>query len=112
MHAGFFLDRAFLIPLVPAVTFWVILLFGRRWGSRAAYVGIGALAIDWLLSVGALVQWIHRIHGDQPASPVVHTVTWFQSSGIKLTVGTQMDGLAVMMCFVVATISLLVHIYS
>ena len=42
----------------------------------------------------------------------MHHVTWFQNAGVKLTVGTQIDGLAVMMLFVVTLISLLVHVYS
>ena len=44
--------------------------------------------------------------------PVVHHVTWFQNGGVQLTVGIQIDGLAVMMMFVVTLISLLVHVYS
>ena len=44
--------------------------------------------------------------------PVVHHVTWFQNGGMRLTAGIQIDGLAVMMMFVVTLISLLVHIYS
>ena len=44
--------------------------------------------------------------------PVIHQYTWFQNAGVKLTVGTQIDGLAVMMMFVVTLISLLVHVYS
>ena len=44
--------------------------------------------------------------------PVIHNVTWWQNGGVEFTVGTQIDGLAVMMLFVVTLISLLVHIYS
>ena len=51
-------------------------------------------------------------HGEPVVKPVVHTITWWQNGGIKFGVGTQIDGLAVMMLFVVTLISLLVHIYS
>ena len=44
--------------------------------------------------------------------PIVHHITWFQNAGVKLGAGIQIDGLAVMMMFVVTTISLLVHVYS
>ena len=44
--------------------------------------------------------------------PILHHITWFQNAGVKLGVGIQIDGLAVMMMFVVTTISLLVHVYS
>ena len=43
---------------------------------------------------------------------MINTVTWWQNGGVKFTIGTQIDGLAVMMLFVVTLISLLVHIYS
>ena len=45
-------------------------------------------------------------------APIVHSVTWWQNGAMKFGVGTQIDGLAVMMLFVVTFISLLVHIYS
>ena len=41
-----------------------------------------------------------------------NTVTWFQTNGVDLSVGVLVDGLSVMMLFVVTLISLLVHIYS
>src|SRR6476620_768428 len=44
--------------------------------------------------------------------PVVSTVSWFHLGGVDVTVGTRIDGLAVMMLFVVTIISLLVHVYS
>ena len=45
-------------------------------------------------------------------TPIVHTVTWWRNAGMEFSVGTRIDGLAVMMLFVVTLISLLVHIYS
>jgi len=45
-------------------------------------------------------------------APIVHTTTWFQNAGVKLHVGIQIDGLAVLLMFVVTTVSLLVHYYS
>ena len=44
--------------------------------------------------------------------PVLHHVTWFSNHGIDFSVGIRIDGLAVMMLFVVTLISLLVHVYS
>ena len=136
----FFLDHAWLVPLIPAVSFVVILFFGKRFPKGGSEIGVGALVLSWVCSVGALVQWIHHLDSvsnssGAPAkikafasslkvaatggseklpavSPVVHHFTWFQNAGMKLGVGIQIDGLAVMMMFVVTTISLLVHIYS
>ncbi len=54
------------------------------------------------------------LHAGEEAvvKPVVHTVTWWRNGGMEFSVGTRIDGLAVMMLFVVTLISLLVHIYS
>ena len=51
-------------------------------------------------------------HGEAVVTPVVHSFTWWQNGGIAFGVGTRVDGLVVMMLFVVTLISLLVHIYS
>jgi NADH-quinone oxidoreductase subunit L len=47
-----------------------------------------------------------------PVQPVVTEKTWFESGGVKFTIGTLVDGLSVMMFLVVTIVSLLVHIYS
>ena len=43
---------------------------------------------------------------------MVNTATWFVTGGVEFSVGTLVDGPAVMMLFVVTLVSLLVHIYS
>src|SRR4051794_7790904 len=140
MKTYWFLDHAWLIPLIPAISFWVILLIGKRFGHKASWIGLGAVGASWLLAVANVVQWIQHVsdaegsggtkeavgaafhsfklategktHGDAFVGPIVHTTTWFQTGGLHINVGIQIDGLAVMMLFVVTTISLLVHFYS
>ena len=51
-------------------------------------------------------------HEVVPVPAVEITRTWFANEGVDVEVGTLVDGLSVMMLFVVTTISLLVHIYS
>ena len=51
-------------------------------------------------------------HGEAVVTPVLHHFTWWQNGGIEFGIGIRMDGLAVMMLFVVTLISLLVHVYS
>jgi len=43
---------------------------------------------------------------------VVSNYTWFEVGDVKITVGTFVDGFTVVMLFVVALISLLVHVFS
>src|SRR5689334_10841112 len=114
-----FLDHAWLVPLIPAVSFVVILLFGRRLPRQGAEVGITAVGASFVLACATLVQWIQRVrnaehtHGLGGAvgavgrsigrlgaegsvaqvQPVVHHLTWFENGGVKLGVGIQVDGL-------------------
>ncbi len=143
-----FLENAWLIPLIPAVSFVAILAFGKRLGAKAAWIGIGSVGAVWLLALGNVFQWIQRVNGFRATEsehgapeghleavsafgrsvmrpfseashhevafvePITRSMSWWSNGGMSLDVGIRIDGLAVMMLFVVTTISLLVHYYS
>jgi NADH-quinone oxidoreductase subunit L len=137
-----FMENAWLVPLIPAVSFVLILFFGRHLPRKGSEIGIAAVGASFVLSVGAAYQWIQRVndaeghegggvehalrafgrsigrlgqeegHAAAVVEPVTRHFTWFQNGGVNLGAGIQIDGLAVMMMFVVSIISLLVHIYS
>ena len=130
---NWFLQNVWLIPLIPAMSFIGILFFGKRLPRGGSELGIAALAIAFLLSIctgfawmdhrdnfhgeeisQALVSGEHGEHGEhgEPSLAVVNTTTWFTTGGVEFSVGTLVDGPAVMMLFVVTLVSLLVHIYS
>jgi len=126
------LDAAWLIPTVPAIAFALITLFGKRMPKHGAEIGIAAVGASFVMSCIAASQWIDRVEeatghseglgafgksvfraaGEHGVEPVVNTVTWWISGGVHFSVGTTVDGLTVMMLFVVTLISLLVQIYS
>ena len=111
--AGFFLDFAWLVPLLPALSFAAILLFGKRLPRKGSELGLAAVAGSFILSLGAVITWIgHRDAAHEGVAAVHRTVGWLQSGGITYDAGILVDGLSVMMLFVVTTVSLLVHIYS
>ena len=134
-HGGWFLENAWLIPLIPAAMFAVILLFGKlttKITNGGAYLGVASMAASLFFALGAAVQWIQRVgavHGDVIGSvgdsivragseklpavePVIKTWTWWQSGGVKYPIGVHIDGLAICLLVVVAIISTLVQIYS
>jgi NADH-quinone oxidoreductase subunit L len=124
------------------VSFVVILLFGKRMPRQGSEVGIAAVGASFLLACGTLVQWVQHVRdaegaaegghgvgealgaigrsvgrlgaegGHEQVLPIVHHLTWFENSGVKLGVGVQIDGLACIVMFVVTLVSLLVHVYS
>ncbi|MEI2704778.1 MAG: NADH-quinone oxidoreductase subunit L [Ilumatobacteraceae bacterium] len=108
--AGWFLNHAWLIPVIPAVAFFLIIFFGKRMRYQGAEIGIASMAAALFLAAGTAIQWINYTgHG---APPVIKSWVWWQSGNVKFGLGQQIDGLAVMALLLVAFISTLVQIYS
>ena len=115
LSSGWFLEHAWLIPIVPAIGFALIILFGKRLPMKGSEVGILSMLASLVLSGGAAYQWIARVNSggeEQFVSPVVRTWKWWPIGDAPLTIGQSIDGLAVIVLVVVAFISTLVQIYS
>jgi len=115
LTGGWFLDNAWLLPVVPTIGFFVIILFGRRLPGKGSEIGILSMVASLALALGAAVQWISRVNGaaeEQFVEPVVRTWTWWQAGGFEFTIGQHVDGLSVVVLVVVAFISTLVQLYS
>jgi NADH-quinone oxidoreductase subunit L len=112
---SWFLTNAWLIPLLPSLSFVIILLFGKRLPHKGSEVGVTAVAASFVLACGTAIGWIQQ----KPAAvdgirhvPENSLFTWFQFGGTTTTFGIHIDGLAVMLLFVVSFIALMVHVYS
>jgi len=115
LSGGWFLNNAWLLPVVPTLGFFVIILFGRRLPAKGSEIGILSMVASLVLALGAAVQWISRVNGaaeEQFVEPVVRTWTWWQAGGFEFTIGQHIDGLSVVVLVVVAFISTLVQLYS
>ena len=115
LSGGWFLNNAWLLPVVPTLGFFVIILFGRRLPGKGSEIGILSMVASLVLALGAAVQWISRVNGaaeEQFVEPVVRTWTWWQAGGFEFTIGQHIDGLSVVVLVVVAFISTLVQLYS
>ncbi len=55
------LDHAWIIPLIPAASFVLILLFGTRLPKKGAELGIAALGVCFALALVTNVQWFQRV---------------------------------------------------
>ncbi len=124
------LRNAWIIPLLPGVGFVVVLLFGKRLPRKGAELAVATVGASFVLSCIAAVQWIQRVddHKGKEAlggfgrallptqesgvTAVERSFTWWQNSNVKFGVGIHIDGLAVMMLFMVTLVSFLVHVYS
>jgi NADH-quinone oxidoreductase subunit L len=98
---------AWLIPVLPFVSFLLIVFFGKRSPLRGAGIGIASVGVSFLMSIAIFFQFVG---GETHA--VEKSLTWIDLASFKLELGMNVDGFAAMMFVVVTTVSLLVHIYS
>src|SRR4029079_1971294 len=117
--AGWFLEHAWLIPLIPGIAFAVIILFGKFEinGKRVlplagSEIGLASMVTALVLAIGTTYQWIHYVRGVPDPEPIIKSWTWWQIGGVPFGLGQHIDGLAVAMLLLVTLISTLVQIYS
>ena len=115
LRSGWFLEHAWVIPVIPALSFFLIIFFGKRMPKKGSEFGVASMLGALVFAGGAAYQWIQRVNGAAEGafvSPVVKTWTWWQNSGVSFGIGQHVDGLTVAILLVVAFISTLVQIYS
>ena len=126
--SGWFLDHAWLIPIIPAVAFVLIIFFGKKLPMKGSELGVLSMLVSLAFAGGAAWQWIQRVnsvvdgaheavkegahHVAPYVEPVIREWTWWQSGGFHFGIGQHIDGLALTLLVVVAFISSLVQIYS
>jgi NADH-quinone oxidoreductase subunit L len=106
---GVFTDLMWIVPLLPFLSFFVILFFGKRLKNGGHFFGIGAIGAGLVLS---LLAFIELAAG---RAAVEKSWTWFdfgEGHSLVLEFGMNFDFLTGVMFVVVTAISLLVHIYS
>jgi len=112
--SAWFLEHAWLIPVIPAVAFAAIILVGKRLPMKGSELGLLSMAASVVLAIGTAVQWIQRVNAADGGytEPVIRSWTWWQNDGTTLTIGQHVDGLSVMLLALVSFISLLVQVFS
>jgi NADH-quinone oxidoreductase subunit L len=99
---------AALVPALPAATFVLLVVFGRRLGERSGWVAIGALTGSLVCALTLLVQ-VLQAHG----AAVVHaTFRWATIGHLGLDFGVYVDGLSVSVLLMVAIVALMVFVYA
>jgi len=115
LASGWFLEHAWLVPVVPAIAFALIILIGKRMPMKGSELGVLSMFSSLVLSAGAGYQWIQRTNSateEQFVEPVIKSWSWWRSGGFDFGIGQHIDGLSVLVLIVVAFISTLVQIYS
>jgi NADH-quinone oxidoreductase subunit L len=95
-----------LATLVPFAAFLVILIFTRSRPRLSAGLSVGAIIVSFVSALSLLIL----LHGIE--KPLQYTARWMVAGGIEVPFGYLLDPLSVLMLVIVATICLLVQIYS
>ncbi len=96
-----------LIPLLPAISFVILILAGRRLGKAAPLVSLSALLVSLILSIQLFFQIIHS-HGH----PVQASMVWLPLAEQSFRFGFLADPLSITMCLVVTGIGWMIMLYS
>ncbi|MDE0215450.1 MAG: hypothetical protein OXN79_02600, partial [bacterium] len=121
--SGWFLENAWLIWLFPAVSFLLILLFGKRFPRGGSEIGIAAVGASFVFGLITAIQWISEVEGASGGSAegeyalgagglaaaegeasggvgaLTRSITWLTNGAEAIGAGIMIDGLAVMMIF-------------
>src|SRR6266403_1774755 len=121
----FFLENIWLIPLLPALGATLMFFFGKRLRKQTvSAVCVGTVALAFVLSCGAVWQYVHNYAGSQPFEKVMYTwlgsdtghLTYTTKDGFpaefKAQVGFLLDPLSSIWLLFVTGVGLLIHIYS
>jgi len=96
-----------LIPTLPLLAFIINIFFGKKVGTKAAYISLAAISVSFLISLYIFFGMI--LGGEQS---VEFKFNWLNFGNFGLQLGLMLDGLTSVMLVVVTTVSLLVKLYS
>lgn len=103
------IEYAWLIPVIPAAAFAVIIAFGRRLPGQGAYAAIAAILASLGISLVIAAQWFFGAHELRYGV----TVPWMPlGPGAAIHMGFSIDALSVVMLLVVTIVASMVQIYS
>ncbi len=108
----FAITHAWLIPLLPVISFLLIVFVLKPWPKLSATVSIACILIGFILAVSICFGIFNANSPYSMEHPYKAAVTWISMPGFSAEVGVQIDPTSAMMLFVVTLIASLVQIYS
>ena len=107
---GSAIGLAWLIPVVPAISAGLLLLFGKRLGQAASGVAVIAMGFSATASTMAFIELLG--HPEDARSFVSTVATWMSIGDFTVEWSVLVDPLSTVMLLLVGWVGLLIHIYS
>ncbi|MFQ3548385.1 MAG: NADH-quinone oxidoreductase subunit L [Armatimonadota bacterium] len=106
------LELTWLIPLLPALAFVVIIAYGRKLPGEGAYIAILAIFASLGLTFALAIGWFfggleHHYHGLFSKS-----IEWMPAGKTPIETGYCVDSVTIMMLIVVTVVTTMVQIFS
>ncbi len=107
----FWAEHAWVLPAIPALAFLVLFAFGRYLPRGGDFISVGAA-----LAVFVLFFFVIESHLDSLSAGlggIANAGTdWVRFDDFTVRLGFTVDSIAIVMLFVVATVALMVNLYS
>ncbi|PEQ04316.1 NADH-quinone oxidoreductase subunit L [Bacillus wiedmannii] len=99
------IDYAWLIPLFPLVSFFLLLIFGKKIREGSSVLSIFLVFLSFIFAVLVLIERFSKVG-------LKHKWIWLRTGDIDISFGFEVTALGALMLFIVTLVSLLVHVYS
>jgi len=100
----------FLVPALPLAGFLFTAAIGRRLGSLAWWIPVGAVVLSWLAAMAVVAAALGGQFGEEGLD--VPLWDWIPAGALAVEAGFFVDNLTAVLLVVVTTIGMLVHVYS
>ena len=104
------LSVSWLLIALPLVSFFVLMLAGRRADAWGHWVGVAVSGVAALVGIGAFVDMTGRAADDR--AEAVHLFTWFSGGEFNLDAGLLLDPLSLTFVLLITFVGTLIHVYS
>ena len=107
----FWLEHVWILPAIPICSFALLFLLGRFLPRQGDWISVAAIAVVFGLFFFVLEAHLDSL-GDGLGGLANSGFTWLQVGDFELRIGFTVDSIAVVMIGVIATVTLMVNIYS
>jgi NADH-quinone oxidoreductase subunit L len=104
------LSVSWLLIALPLLSFFVLMLAGRRADAWGHWAGVGVSGATAIIGIVAFFEMIGRGAADRAES--VHLFTWFSGGELHLDAGLLLDPLSLTFVLLITVVGTLIHVYS